>query len=455
MKTNRLFLFALAAAITAASYGQESGDSRKTRGGGYNPAVYLEDEPDSVIIKQNGVPIEKHFFKYEAMPQGKKVTRDFFYQDSPDLPWSQQQYETQYDAQGKILLLIAPNSYKEEYRYNAQGQKTLCVKYRWDNTANEFTVSSRDYYEYDEHGNMTLNLDSLYNYNSTTNVWDTSFYNSKSEYEYDLQGNMTSQIRYQWFSSYSPANWRIISMDRYAYDAQGNMIASQYYTWNSSRNKWQRNIPRNEYEYDEQGRKTGELYYNSMTTSSTDTTFTAGYKYLWGYDAQGNLANYAVYKRDGSDWTLNTENVYEYNGQGQLTKDSYSKQISYSIDEWYVEGVLIIFNPPHVVSTYDVSSVESRTYDAQNRPKTIESAAYNYTGVLNGVELANIDNSLTTFYYADDSEGINPAATDGSPVVSVQYYDMQGKAVKTPRTGLYIVKEVKQSGKVTSKLRFY
>jgi hypothetical protein len=57
-------------------------------------------------------------------------------------------------------------------------------------------------------------------------------------------------------------------------------------------------------------------------------------------------------------------------------------------------------------------------------------------------------------FQIEESNAIEPViiATDDSPVIATQYYDLQGRAVAYPQKGhIYIVKELRQSGKMSVK----
>jgi hypothetical protein len=419
----------LAVGMTAASYGQ---DERKQAGlratnGGIDASseLIMTSRPDSVLTTINGVQARKDVYSYEDLAQGTKITQNTYEWSSDFTSLYRYQNETWFDVRGKIIQVI---------------------NYNWNNTANDFVVYGKEYYEYDEHGNMTLHLDTIYN--TTTNMW-SSYYNVKHENEYDAQGNLTSTIHYQWF--YYDSEWIKYWKEEYTCDASGNLIVSQQYNWND--NTWKITVPKYEYAYDEQGRKISEIEYNSVTISYEDASFTAGYKYEWEYDSSGNITGYSEYKRSGSDWPLNRNNAYEYDAHGNRIKDTYSHVISVSISQWYVGSVLVTFNPPRVYTRYDTDYIENRTYNAQNRLKNIEKTNYIYKGALDaadGIELEKTILNSTTYYYTGESNKVESVAAENDAIVSIQYYDLQGRVVTQPQRGhIYMVKEIRQSGKAS------
>lgn len=131
------------------------------------------------------------------------------------------------------------------------------------------------------------------------------------EYEYDAQGNMVKLTIYD--DNDAESMWWY----EYEYDAQGNRLKETAYL-----NAQIVNYSRWEQEYDGQGNRIRENgYYWTSTYFDGETLL---YYDDYEYDAQGNLTKDSWFDGNGE---LRAYYEYEYDGQGNVTKDA-----SYSAD---------------------------------------------------------------------------------------------------------------------------
>jgi len=80
---------------------------------------------------------------------------------------------------------------KEEYAYDARGNRTHDISYEWDMITDQWLAKFKKEYIYNVNDYMTLRL--RYVRNEITGVWDTL---SKRENNFDPLGNVTTRLVY-------------------------------------------------------------------------------------------------------------------------------------------------------------------------------------------------------------------------------------------------------------------
>lgn len=250
------------------------------------------------------------------------------------------------DGSGQIIEVDELGHLRKEWIYAAGGE-----------------LFSHREYEYDENGNMVVQIEFeadgsekyriLHTYGEDGLLLKTVKTDSgrrlRSQnsyaYEYDADGRTTREITYK-------ENGDVKSTREYTYDARGNLVLSSFSDGTLS---WQ-----TQYEYDEHGNQT-------KYSRDGKTTF-------YTYDESGNRIEEAYYDEDGG---LNSRSVYEYTSDGLLQKET-----SYDADgalNWQYEnkydGHGNLIEIASLFYSYDGEPVSGvtryqYTYDANGRPAT-------------------------------------------------------------------------------------
>lgn len=289
------------------------------------------------------------------------------------------------DAQGRIMVKYEVSfsysevevycSSKTEYTYDANGNKTLEIKYDWDEennswvnsngcvyyTEGEWRKSARFYWntekgewdlssetrlektEYDANGNKTLELytaynantnswtngskteytynsgkltlTATYNWNSETNSWVNS---SKTENTYDSNGNQTLEVNYNW----KPETNSWVNSYKYEYTHNDQMSVRVYYDWNTEANDW---VKRSKTEYGNviNGMFTVLASYN--WNANTNSWVGSGDKTENVFDANGNRIRWTSYywNSNTNSWVNRIKSEYAYDSNGIITQEAY------------------------------------------------------------------------------------------------------------------------------------
>lgn len=184
------------------------------------------------------------------------------------------EFQRIFDEHGNLLEEI----------YYSDGEELSCYEYEYDENGNctaamislFFSGEMRWEFEYDESGNR---------------VKSTFFHDNRidtSLYEFDEQGNLIKDTGY--------VNDQESSRTEYSYDEKGNLLAKIEFDE-------EKETGREEYEYDEQGNLLKKaVIYNGKETQT----------YLYEYDRDGKLLKETTLE-DGA-----VEEIYEYDKDGNL-----------------------------------------------------------------------------------------------------------------------------------------
>ncbi len=267
--------------------------------------------------------------------------------------------EWTYSAEGLLLseCSISINGgqqygeYKREYEYNAAGQMTQHMEYRYDSYDSMDWVPSEkevftytadnallnryrySYSDYDsewqlnekqlavvEDGRIVAYVDSVYS------SWDDSWTpSSMTAVTYDDANGMVTTMTSYWDSNNEL--WQNSEKASMMYDSKGRLIYTESYNWaydyNSSGYYWRGN-EKAEYGYNDEGEQVmvASYYWNSY-----DTVWVGDYKYEQAYDKEGRQILYGSYSwvYDRQDWRGNYRDVYAYDNNGhQILSESYN-----------------------------------------------------------------------------------------------------------------------------------
>ncbi len=333
------------------------------------------------------------------------------------------------------------------YTYKAIYEKNdlcdlLVTDYMWDPTQNVWVINSKNEYNFDAQGNLTLYA----YYDRTDDAW-VGFW--KDEYEYNEQGDI---IKYA-SSSWENEDWAIQFKYKYnyeymtdstvasishwdeesdwkdngrhtikRYDANGKLIeSSAHWRWDSYYKGWIPPYNKTEYEYNTQGKLIREISYGVLYKTKVSEIYDIEYyysnKYEYEYDDDGNQASYTTYKWNSSVWELDSKFVHKYDSQGNMNYEEY-------YDDKEILVGYVLSEPVYGILKNLLYSVTNYGYDGQNRVKMERSTQIEYKltsnyyvldnkSILIGGEYAiNNDASSvinTTYYYSGETSGITPA----------------------------------------------
>lgn len=208
--------------------------------------------------------------------------------------------EYAYDDDDNIIMeaffqWLGVFSYKREYTYT-NAIKTMEIEYNWDYLTNDWVLSVKSEYEYDDNGNIASKIDYYY----VDNNWVLSV---KSEYKYDT--NVTLELSYNWTNN----EWILNGKAESNYNINGNPILESYYFW--VENTWKL-YNKMEWKYDINDNVTLWAFY-WWDNENNDLKLTQ--KLEFKYDTKGNLTTCEEY-----NWGDNYKCEYEYDNHDNLIK---------------------------------------------------------------------------------------------------------------------------------------
>jgi len=203
----------------------------------------------------------------------------------------------------------------------------------WENTY-------RDYYSYDDAGNMTERINWML-------FGGTMQKSQKYSYSY-TNNNLTEEIRYNWWtnswtnykkinSTYNSANyitesiesewqnnaWKSILKNNFTYDANNNLVEEIEIYWNDSLSNWL-NMGKIENTFDANNNLTLSIVYGYNSTTNEWVNY---WKYEYTYDANNNLTLSIWYSAQygTSTWNNYRKEEFIYNTNNKITeKNTYN-----------------------------------------------------------------------------------------------------------------------------------
>ncbi len=231
-------------------------------------------------------PSSKDEYSYDA--SGNKILVFSYNYDIASSKWfNSSKLESFYNSNGKDTSDIYSDwennqwfvSYKSESFYDANGKNTLNININWYWSDGSLTGGFKNESYYDIKGRDTS--DFSFNWDISTNQWDTA---GKNKFYYDANGIDTAKIGYNWDNTLK--KWIYSSEDEYTNFTNGNQTLSQTIdissVWNTSNNKW---VYQNKWDCfcDANGNDTANIMYNWM-----DNNWVFSYEFKFTYDANGN-----------------------------------------------------------------------------------------------------------------------------------------------------------------------
>ena len=196
-------------------------------------------------------------------------------------------------------------NYVVVYHFEKGKEKTVAQEFFYDSNHNEIKVITNDSqgrpylieeYEYDDRGNKVKASENIQS--------GSSDYTFISEYEYDKDNKL---IKTSVFILGKDGNNVPVQSLINSYDSKGNLISTVTKADDGS------TTHRDEYEYDDAGRKTKYSEYKKEYKSEEELVNTTEYE----YDQSGNMIKSIEYRPDGSP---ETRVEYEYDSRGNKTQ---------------------------------------------------------------------------------------------------------------------------------------
>ncbi len=249
---------------------------------------------------------------------------------------------------------------KNEFAFNASGQKTLSAGFTWNATSSSWVGSMKNEYNYDSQSQLIAEIS--YNWNSSTSDWKGS---QKYDYGYDSNGFKNYELSYNWDTTLN--SWINKSKKEYNFNSNGQELNGIYYTWNTTSNSWvesQKSLN----EYDSKGNQT---YMEAQIFMSGTWYMSAKQKVEINYNTLGNseLATTYAWNTQINTWntTARMKVEYTYNTDNRLTLEKTTGiELGYS----YLTG--------EIRYEYDATGRKTLTasYDNQGRGKNKTELAF-------------------------------------------------------------------------------
>ncbi len=208
-------------------------------------------------------------------------------------------------------------SFKQEYHYNTNGQDTLLVIYRWDQSTRIWARVYESHLAYDDFGNVILAFD--YDLDENNHQIPSGY---KYEYTYNANRNVTLDSIY--YRDFTTSQWILVNKDEYTYDTKGNVTSRIYYNLDDSINQWVYNI-KIEYHYDDNGNTTS-IIYNHWDENTSKWVGYNKIEYQYHTNGKKNVETYF-------DWT-GSENQWDSTSWGQFTYDDNGNVTSFKLLSW-------------------------------------------------------------------------------------------------------------------------
>ena len=157
----------------------------------------------------------------------------------------------------------------------------------------------------------------------------------KNVFEYDTYDNLTKEEhRNGWPGNYRYGNmyeraYIVIEMDNSTYERR---TLDAHYVWDVENQAWVGNY-KYEYDYDEEGRYT----LNSYVSNWESETNSYGYRYIYNYDEDGNRIRDKREDYISKAWVNNRDYQYEFDEMGNRTKEIYQSSWNVD-NEYYSYG---------------------------------------------------------------------------------------------------------------------
>ena len=268
---------------------------------------------------------------------------------------------TKYTSDGVVLTPVE----RTINRFNAAGTNIMTHKATWTN--NRWTLKSMTRKDIVDHvvNGQRQTLTAEWNCGSDS-VWigvkkDTALY---------LNSTMEKQLYTASYKGWQNNDWKPVSMSKVYYDEQERSIDEQSFLWN---NGWKGNI-RNEYRYDERGRRSMIATYVGWDNSTN--YWKGSNKTEYTFNTNGSTNFYIIYKWGGSDWVYEYRNSFSYDGSENEIEhivEQYANNgwVNQTKNEKEYKGGTLVKNNEYtwLNNTWTYKSRNEQTYDEDAQAK--------------------------------------------------------------------------------------
>jgi len=164
------------------------------------------------------------------------------------------------------------------YTFDAKGNLTEKIIYKWISEKNERIEDKRHIYKYDTKSKVVA--DTCYSLDSITKSWKKD---SLFTYIYDSRSNLTGKYVNNW--DLNTNKWIPYSRNVYMYEGNSNLKNEIVYDWNSTINTW-RGRYCIDYKYDNDWKLTEQI---RKRCDLVTCIWSANERYVYSYDDNGNL----------------------------------------------------------------------------------------------------------------------------------------------------------------------
>ena len=234
-----------------------------------------------------------------------------------------QSYSYNWDANTDTWV----NSSKTDYSYDDNGNNTMWEELKWNAETSAWTKSKKVEYSFDANGNDTLSIS--YYGNAELNIWTN---NVKIEKTYDETGNKIMSAEYGW----NGEMWAGFSFGKhvYAYDENNRIVAEDVYDWNNETNSYElANKYKTQYLGNIGGKPTQIFVF---IWQETRNVWERNKRNTYMFDAAGNILSVVscVYNAGTYGWDNDFEYTYEYDSNGKMISEQYSRSWSIAENQW-------------------------------------------------------------------------------------------------------------------------
>ncbi len=202
------------------------------------------------------------------------------------------------------------NEYRDQYTYDAVGNRLTETYQEWDIAASAWGNISRVVKTYTAANKVATSAPQIWN--STTSAWDAY---SRTNYTYDASNILITTVNES--RATATSSWNNNYKQINTYDALGNLTEELYQNWDSTSAAWV-NSGRNIHTYDGMNRLTQTIY---ESWGSGGTWEVGGYKIL--YSNFDGTQPQTIINQSWDGGTMTYENSsrenYTYNADGKVT----------------------------------------------------------------------------------------------------------------------------------------
>ena len=376
---------------------------------------------DSTVHIMEGMRLVKQAFEFDAVGN-LSVSTEFANMDETGNEWT--------------------NVSREKFEHDSNGNVTMNTSYSWDDQNDVWTGTIKQRFEFDANGNQVLHYS--YMYMQLTNEWVAGARNVAA---FDADGNQTMSASYL----FTGTEWMGFFKSEYAFDSRGNVELVVTFMWDFANSDWEeesRHEFRNEYTDDTDGRVIEFYVYLRID----EDEYIRVARTYFEYDTDGNLIEKTSYiwrQWGGGAWIGEEKFRREYDSAGNRILE-----ISYMYDLWggagweesekiettfNNEGRITIF---YILNGSQWEETSRVTYDSNGNTLT-RSSINEWDGVEFGSKVRfeyDLTISLTSVLFPPSLAGELEATMYNKPTIMIRYIRRDGAWLEADYINFYYTK---------------